>query len=89
MSQDDVALLARTLKAFPLVVKGLGDERLCQVHRGGVAVEAVRPETMEVAGQPGLYVCGEALDVDAPCGGYNLHWAWVSGIVAGEAASAR
>ncbi|MBE6466502.1 aminoacetone oxidase family FAD-binding enzyme [Denitrobacterium detoxificans] len=89
MSQDGVALLARTLKAFPLVVKGLGDERLCQVHRGGVAVEAVRPETMEVAGQPGLYVCGEALDVDAPCGGYNLHWAWVSGIVAGEAASVR
>ena len=89
MSQADVSPLARTLKAFPLVVKGLGDERLCQVHRGGVAVEAVRPETMEVAGQPGLYVCGEALDVDAPCGGYNLHWAWVSGIVAGEAASAR
>ena len=31
----------------------------------------------------GLYLCGEALDVDAPCGGYNLHWAWSSGLLAG------
>ena len=38
---------------------------------------------------PGLYVVGEALDVDAPCGGYNLHWAWASGLLAGKSATAR
>ena len=38
---------------------------------------------MEVARIPGLYVTGEALDVDGPCGGFNLHWAWASGLLAG------
>ena len=36
---------------------------------------------------PGLYLAGEVLDVDGPCGGYNLQWAWASGACAGEAAA--
>ncbi len=32
---------------------------------------------------PGLYIIGEALDVDGPCGGYNLHWAWATGLLSG------
>ena len=43
---------------------------------------------MEARILPGLHVVGEALDVDAPCGGYNLHWAWASGLLAGAAAAA-
>lgn len=35
---------------------------------------------------PGLYLCGELLDIDGICGGYNLQWAWTSGWIAGEAA---
>ena len=54
------------------------------MHRGGVNPCAVRAETLELKGQPGLYVLGEALDVDGPCGGYNLHWAWACGILAGN-----
>jgi hypothetical protein len=57
--------------------------------RGGVKVTAVDARTCEVRGVPGLYVVGEALDVDAPCGGYNLHWAWASGLLAGKSATAR
>jgi hypothetical protein len=34
-----------------------------------------------------MFVVGELLDVDAPCGGYNLHWAWASGLLAGAAAA--
>ena len=41
---------------------------------------------MESAQVPGLFACGEALDVDAGCGGFNLSWAWKSGLVAGAAA---
>lgn len=77
----------RALRAFPLTVRGIGDARLCQVHRGGVAVSAVDPATMQLAGFPGLHVAGELVDVDGPCGGYNLHWAWVSGILSGKAAA--
>jgi hypothetical protein len=38
---------------------------------------------MEFHHVKGLYVLGEALDVDAPCGGFNLHWAFVTGALAG------
>ena len=37
--------------------------------------------------QKGLYFAGEILDVDGICGGYNLHWAWASGITAGKHAA--
>lgn len=74
------------LRAFRLEYKGIGDKRLCQVRRGGVCVSQVDPETMQLAGaHEGLFVVGEMLDVDGPCGGYNLHWAWVSGMIAGKA----
>ena len=61
----------------------------CQVHRGGVSVRAVDDRTCEVRRVPGLYVVGEALDVDAACGGFNLHWAWASGLLAGWSAAER
>ncbi len=82
--QDMAEPIARALKRFPLKVRGIADEKQCQVHRGGVKPCAVRAETLELKGQPGLYVLGEALDVDGPCGGYNLHWAWACGILAGN-----
>ena len=53
--------------------------------RGGADVREFDPQTLESKFVPGLYACGECLDVDGPCGGYNLHWAWASGIVAGKA----
>ncbi len=80
-------VLAPALKGLRLAVEGLGDVRQCQVRRGGVAVEAVDPRTGACRAVPGLYVAGEALDVDAPCGGYNLHWAWASGLLAGWSAA--
>lgn len=82
-----ISALARALKAISLEVQGIGDVRQCQVQRGGVRVDVMDASTMEVQAVPGLYVVGEALDVDAPCGGYNLHWAWASGLLAGRAAA--
>jgi len=43
--------------------------------------------TLESQKVPGLYFAGEILDVDGPCGGYNLQWAWSSGYVAGKEAA--
>ena len=48
---------------------------------GGVAIG---PDAS--AGVPGLFACGEVLDIDGDCGGYNLQWAWSSGYVAGRSA---
>ena len=42
------------------------------------------PETMESLLVPHLFACGEVLDIDGDCGGYNLQWAWASGILAGR-----
>lgn len=78
--------LSRAIKAFALDVTGIGDVRQCQVSRGGFDVASFSPETMESLLHAGLYVVGEALDVDAPCGGYNLHWAWTSGMLAARGA---
>ena len=72
-----------------LIVTGTADEARAQVTRGGLDVTGFSPATLEAASAPGLLACGEALDVDADCGGFNLAWAWRSGQVAGAAAAAR
>lgn len=74
-------------KNFKLDVMGPANPKQAQVTRGGACVDQFDSETMESTSVPGLYACGECLDVDGPCGGYNLHWAWASGITAGRAAS--
>ncbi len=57
-----------------------------QVTAGGVLTGEFAPQTMESNLVPGLYACGEVLDIDGDCGGYNLQWAWSSGRCAGHAA---
>ena len=82
----DSAALARSIKAFRLTVEGPGDVQNAQVTRGGAAVDGFDPLTLESRLHPGLYAAGEALDVDGRCGGYNLHWAFASGLAAGRSA---
>ena len=57
-----------------------------QVTAGGILTDEFDPTTMESRLVPGLYACGEVLDIDGDCGGYNLQWAWSSGRCAGESA---
>ncbi len=57
-----------------------------QVTAGGIVTNEFDPTTMESKLVPGLYACGEVLDVDGDCGGYNLQWAWSSGRLAGTSA---
>ena len=89
VAKGETVRMAPVLKGLRLPVTGLGDVKQCQVHRGGVSVRAVDDRTCEVRRVPGLYVVGEALDVDAACGGFNLHWAWASGLLAGWSAAER
>ena len=58
-----------------------------QVTAGGIAVSEFDPNSLESRLCPGLFACGEVLDVDGDCGGYNLQWAWSSGKLAGIAAA--
>ena len=54
-----------------------------QITAGGVLTDGFDPNTMESKSVSGLYACGEVLDIDGDCGGYNLQWAWSSGRCAG------
>lgn len=57
-----------------------------QVTAGGMITDEFNADTMESKLVPGLYACGEVLDIDGDCGGYNLQWAWSSGRLAGLSA---
>jgi predicted Rossmann fold flavoprotein len=74
------------LKDTRLPVKGVRGFEFCQVSAGGVPVGEVDPQTLESRRVKGLYLTGETLDVVGPCGGYNLHFAFASGALAGRAA---
>lgn len=73
--------------AVSFEVRGPADAQHAQVTRGGVLTSQIDAHTMAVCGHKGLFACGEALDVDAACGGFNLAWAWLSGMKAGSAAA--
>lgn len=75
------------IRRLPFVVEGIADPLHAQVQRGGFANYQFHTSTLECTKVAGLFACGEALDVDGDCGGYNLAWAWKSGIVAGKAAA--
>ena len=65
-------------------IKGAGDFKNSQVTIGGVPVGEVDPLTFESKLVPGLYLVGETNNIAGPCGGYNLHYAFGSGILAGK-----
>jgi len=78
--------LARNVKKFEVSLKEPLGMDSAQVTAGGILTEEFDPATMESLLVPGLYACGEVLDVDGDCGGYNLQWAWSSGVLAGHSA---
>jgi len=83
---DGTALkrLARACKDFRLDLRGTEGFDKAQVTAGGVKTSGFNPETLESWFVPGLFACGELLDIDADCGGFNLQWAWASGRLAGR-----
>lgn len=81
--QAHLKRLSGLLKGWRFEVEGTRGFRDAQVTAGGVMLNQVREDTMESKIQPGLYLCGELLDVDGRCGGYNLQWAFASGYAAG------
>ena len=81
------AAIARA-QALDFRVEGLAETNKAQVMQGGLLADQFDAATLSARTRPGLFACGEALDVDADCGGLNLAWAWKSGMVAGAGAAA-
>ena len=79
----DIEHLAAGAADFPLTIKGVKGFDSAQVTAGGIAADEFDPATMESCLDTGLHAAGEVLDVDGDCGGYNLMFAFGSGILAG------
>jgi predicted Rossmann fold flavoprotein len=83
MAESDIKKLAGVLSARRIKITGQCGWGEAQVTAGGVLTRDFHPETMESRLEKGLYAAGEVLDIDGDCGGYNLHWAFASGVLAG------
>lgn len=79
--------MVKLIKALPLTVRTTEGFDAAMVTRGGVSLKQVDPKTLQSRVTPGLFFAGEVLDLDGPSGGFNLHWAFASGRLAGESAS--
>ena len=77
--------ISNNLKNLHYPIKGIGGWKDAQITVGGVSLSEVNQNTWESNAAPGLYIIGELLDQQGPCGGYNLHNAWKTGIEAGKA----
>lgn len=83
LSDLDLQQVCRNVKCFEIGITEPMGMDAAQVTAGGIMTDGFDPETMESTLVPGLYACGEVLDIDGDCGGYNLQWAWSSGRCAG------
>ena len=83
LSDYDLQQAVRAVKEFEIgLTEPMGMDS-AQVTAGGILTKEFDDKTMESRIVPGLYACGEVLDIDGDCGGYNLQWAWSSGRLAG------
>ena len=83
LEEYEIDSVCRAVKGFEVALTEPMGMDSAQVTAGGIVTDEFDPETMESKLVPGLYACGEVLDIDGDCGGYNLQWAWSSGRLAG------
>ena len=84
LNYEEKELLVEILTNFKLKITGTNSFDQAQVCSGGVPLTEIKIKTMESIYNENLYIVGELLDVDGDCGGYNLSFAWISGMLAGK-----
>lgn len=89
LSDQDIDKIISTLRSWEFRVLGTKSLEFAQTTIGGADCDEFDSETMQSLLVPGLYACGEVLDVDGDCGGYNLTWAFASGILAGSSCASE
>ena len=83
LEEYEIAAVVDAVKNFEVALTEPMGMDGAQVTAGGIVTAEFDPDTMQSRLVPGLYACGEVLDIDGDCGGYNLQWAWSSGRLAG------
>lgn len=84
LSKDEIDNICDTIFNWTFKIKKPSDYSKAQVCSGGVSGDEINPKTMESKVIKDLYICGEAVDINGDCGGFNLNFAFSSGIIAGE-----
>ena len=83
LRESELRQIAQLTKNLDFDVLGSAPWKDAQVTSGGISGDCV-DERLQLRTERGIFLCGEILDVDGDCGGYNLQWAWSSGIFAGR-----
>ena len=83
LSDKEINAMAKSLCAMKITVDGFGGNDKSQVSSGGIKLSAM-DSNMQYRNRKGLYITGEALNVDGRCGGFNLQWAWSSAAAAAK-----
>lgn len=84
VSVSELEKIANLLQEITVRVTNYRDFEFAQVCTGGIPVEDIQWETLESKFTSNVHFTGEILDVDGICGGYNLHFAWATGYIAGN-----
>ncbi|MBP5184274.1 MAG: NAD(P)/FAD-dependent oxidoreductase, partial [Lachnospiraceae bacterium] len=87
LTDEAAEKLVDLFKNFTLEINGTKGFESAQTSTGGALPSCLDKESLESLKVKGLYITGELVDVDGICGGYNLHFAWASGMKAGKACS--
>lgn len=83
LTDKEILAVINNIKAFKVKLMGVMPFKNSQVTAGGIKLDGFDPKTLQSKFISGLFACGEVLDVDGDCGGYNLQWAWSSGYKVG------
>ncbi len=83
LSKTELAAVAEKLTQWEFTALSPLDYKAAQVTGGGIALSQIDPQSFQVYGIPGFYAVGEMLDCTGDCGGFNLHFAFGSGMAAG------
>ena len=78
LSKQDISNIVHFIKNIKITINDTNGFENAEVVAGGINLNEVNEKTMESKLQKNLFFCGEILDVDGDCGGYNFHWAWSS-----------
>jgi len=87
LSENQKNELAKNITKFSINILGTNSFDKAQVCTGGIPLDEIDTKTMQSKKENGLYITGEMIDVDGDCGGYNLEWAWTTGMIAGNSIS--
>jgi len=87
ITKEERRSLLLTLKGYPLTPKSFRPIDEAIITAGGVEIKEINPKTMELKNHPGIFVCGEIIDIDAYTGGYNLQLAFSTAAAAGKSAA--